>query len=86
MYEYSLRHQVWVTEINVRACNSVHMFVTKRWNRFFAIYVVRLALYVFLKNICDGVGCQNGSNGTPLDPPLFWLDNIFKIGIKGIVK
>jgi hypothetical protein len=19
----------------------------------------------------------NGSNGTPLDPPLFWLDNIF---------
>jgi hypothetical protein len=19
-----------------------------------------------------------GSNGTPLDPPLFWLDNIFK--------
>ncbi len=23
MYEYSLRHQVWVPEINVRACNSV---------------------------------------------------------------
>jgi hypothetical protein len=22
MYEYSLRHQVWVPEINVRACNS----------------------------------------------------------------
>ncbi len=38
---------------------------------------MRLALYVCLKNICDGVGCQNGSNGTPLDPPLFWLDNIF---------
>jgi hypothetical protein len=55
-----------------------HIFVPKRWNRFFAIYVVRLALYVCLKNICDGVGCQNGSNGTPLDPPLFWLDNIFK--------
>jgi hypothetical protein len=33
---------------------------------------------VCLKNICDGVGCQNGSKGTPLDPPLFWLDNIFK--------
>jgi hypothetical protein len=32
---------------------------------------------VCLKNICDGVGCQNGSNGTPLIPPLFWLDNIF---------
>jgi hypothetical protein len=47
---------------------------------FFAIYVVRLALYVCLKNICDGVGSQNGSNGTPLDPPLFWLDNIFKSG------
>ncbi len=46
---------------------------------FFAIYVVRLALYVCLKNICDGIGCQNGSNGTPLDPPLFWLDNIFNI-------
>jgi hypothetical protein len=55
-----------------------HIFIPKRWNRFFAIYVVRLALYVCLKNICDGVGRQNGSNGTPLDPPLFWLDNIFK--------
>jgi hypothetical protein len=21
---------------------------------------------------------HNGSNGTPLDPPLVWLDNIFK--------
>jgi hypothetical protein len=38
---------------------------------------VRLALYVCLKNICDGVGGQDVSNGTPLDPPLFWLDNIF---------
>ncbi len=43
---------------------------------------MRLALYVCLKNICDGVGCQNGSNGTPLDPPLFWRDNIFKMSIK----
>jgi hypothetical protein len=43
----------------------------------FTIYVVRLALYVCLKNICDGVGGQDESNGTPLDPPLFWLDNIF---------
>jgi hypothetical protein len=58
---------------------TLHIFVPKRWNRFFAIYVVRLALYVCLKNICDGVGCQNGSNGTPLYPPLFWLDNIFKL-------
>jgi hypothetical protein len=33
---------------------------------------------VFKKNICDGVGGQDESNGTPLDPPLFWLDNIFK--------
>jgi hypothetical protein len=39
---------------------------------------VRLALYVLKKNICDGVGGQDESNGTPLDPPLFWLDNIFK--------
>ncbi len=39
---------------------------------------MRLALYVCLKNICDGVGGQDESNGTPLDPPLFWLDNIFK--------
>ncbi len=54
-----------------------HIFVPKRWNRFFAIYVVRLALYVCLKYICDGVGRQNGSNSTP-HPPLFWLDNIFK--------
>ncbi len=54
------------------------LFTPKCWNRFFAIYVVRLALYVCLKNICDGVGGQDESNGTPLDPPLFWLDNIFK--------
>ncbi len=53
-------------------------FPTKRWKWFLAIYVVRLALYVCLKNICDGVGGQDESNGTPLDPPLFWLDNIFK--------
>jgi hypothetical protein len=39
---------------------------------------MKLALYVCLKNICDGVGGQDESNGTPLDPPLFWLDNIFK--------
>ncbi len=39
---------------------------------------MRLALYVYLKNSCDGVGGQEESNGTPLDPPLFWLDNIFK--------
>ncbi len=56
-----------------------HIFVPKRWNRFFVIYVVRLALYKCLQNICDGVGGQDESNGTPLDPPLFWLDNIFKL-------
>jgi hypothetical protein len=33
---------------------------------------------VFKKNISDGVESRNGSNGTPLSPPLFWLDNIFK--------
>jgi hypothetical protein len=33
---------------------------------------------VCLKNICDGVGGQDESNGIPLYPPLFWLDNIFK--------
>jgi hypothetical protein len=32
---------------------------------------------VFKKTICDGVEGQNGSNDTPLYPPLFWLDNIF---------
>jgi hypothetical protein len=32
---------------------------------------------VFQKNICDGVGVQDESIGTPLYPPLFWLDNIF---------
>jgi hypothetical protein len=25
------------------------------------------------------MGSHNGSNGTPLDPPLFWLDNTFKL-------
>ncbi len=63
---------------NVTYKMNPHFFTTKRWNRFFAIYVVRLALYVYLKNICDGVGGQDESNGTPLYPPLFWLDNIFK--------
>ncbi len=33
---------------------------------------------MFKKNISDGVGSRDGSNGTPLNPPLFWLDNIFK--------
>jgi hypothetical protein len=33
---------------------------------------------VYLKNICDGIGGQDEWNGTPLYPPLFWLDNIFK--------
>ncbi len=33
---------------------------------------------MYQKNICDGVGSQNGSIDTPLDSPLFWLDNIFK--------
>ncbi len=33
---------------------------------------------MFKKNICDGIGSRNKSNGTPLYPPLFWLDNIFK--------
>ncbi len=40
---------------------------------------MRLALYVCLKNICDGVGGQDESNGTTLDPPLFWLDIIFNV-------
>ncbi len=63
---------------NVTYEMTPRFFTPKRWNRFFAIYVVRLALYVCLKNIWDGVGGQDESNGTPLDPPLFWLDNIFK--------
>jgi hypothetical protein len=37
---------------------------------------------VFKKNISDGVGSRNGSNGTPLGPPLFWLDNIFNDNLK----
>jgi hypothetical protein len=41
---------------------------------------MRLALYVCLKNICDGLEGQAESKGTHLDPPLFWLDNIFKVG------
>jgi hypothetical protein len=34
------------------------------------------------KNISDGVESRNGSNGTPLNPPLFWLDNIFNLFFK----
>ncbi len=33
---------------------------------------------VCLKSICYCKGSHNDSNGTPLDPPLFWLDTIFK--------
>ncbi len=33
---------------------------------------------MFKKNISDGVGIRNESIYTPLYPPLFWLDNIFK--------
>jgi hypothetical protein len=33
---------------------------------------------VYLKNIGDCVPSRDKSIGTPLDPPLFWLDNIFK--------
>jgi hypothetical protein len=33
---------------------------------------------VFQKNISDGGGSRNESIDTPLYPPLFWLDNIFK--------
>ncbi len=45
---------------------------------------MRLALYVCLKNICDGVRGQDESNGIPLYPPLFWLDNIFKAEVEKI--
>jgi hypothetical protein len=33
---------------------------------------------VFKNNISNGVESQTDSNGTPLDPPLFRLNNIFK--------
>jgi hypothetical protein len=33
------------------------------------------------KNISDVVGSRNESIDTPLYPPLFWLDNIFKLKI-----
>jgi hypothetical protein len=39
---------------------------------------------VCLKNIRDGIGIQDESNGTPQNPPLFWLDNIFNIFEKKI--
>jgi hypothetical protein len=38
---------------------------------------------VFKKNISDGVGSRNGSIDAPLNPPLFWLDNIFNAVTKG---
>jgi hypothetical protein len=34
---------------------------------------------VVKKIISDGVGVQDESIDTPLHPPLFWLDNIFKL-------
>jgi hypothetical protein len=63
---------------NITYKMTPRFFPPKRWNRFFAIYVVRLALYVFKKKICDGVGGQDELNGITLYPPLFWVDNIFK--------
>jgi hypothetical protein len=33
---------------------------------------------VHLKNTGDCVQSREESIGTPLDPPVFWLDNIFK--------
>jgi hypothetical protein len=33
---------------------------------------------VYLKNIGDCVPSRDQAIGTPLDPPLFWLDNIKK--------
>ncbi len=63
------RLQVFGSERHIQ--NDYTFFSTKRWKCFFAIYIVRLALYVCLKNICDGVGGQDESNGTHLDPPLF---------------
>jgi hypothetical protein len=77
--------QVFGSERHVQN-NYTSFFPTKRWKCFFAIYVVRLALYVCLKNICDGVGGQDELNGTHLDPPLFWPDNIFKRGFHNIQK
>jgi hypothetical protein len=40
---------------------------------------------VFKKNISDGVGSRNESIDTPLYPPLFWLDNIFKKGKRAVI-
>jgi hypothetical protein len=53
--------QVFGCGIHIKK-NSTYFFIPKRWNRFFAIYVMRLALYMCIKNICNGVGRQNGSN------------------------
>ena len=74
-----MRLQVSGSERHVQ--NDYTFFVHKTLKMVFAIYVVRLALYVCLKNICDGVGSQDKSNGTTLDPPIFWLDNIFNLFI-----
>jgi hypothetical protein len=56
-----------------------HFFGTKHWNRFFEIQSKRLALSVYLKisSIVYQLPSQDEPIGTPLDPPLFWLDNIF---------
>ncbi len=61
----------WQRNPYQKRLHSTHIYVPKRWNPFCAIYFVRLALYACLKNICDGVGSQNGSNSTPLDPLFF---------------
>ncbi len=41
---------------------------------------------MFKQNISDGEGGEDKSNGTPLYPPLFWLDNIFKKNISDGVR
>jgi hypothetical protein len=50
--------------------------VEKTWSPFLRREISPLRVS---KNICDSVGSRNGSNGTPIYPHLFWLDNIFKI-------
>ncbi len=70
-----MRLQVFSSEHHVKKEST--FFFAKRWKRFFLNLNQKISPLSVKKKIRDGVESRNVSNGTPLNPPLFWLDNIF---------
>ncbi len=63
--------------------NRRHIFCTKRWNRFFAIYIVRLALYLCLKKLSMiWEFIMVDTTNTPLPLSLVILQYLWKFKIK----